>query len=213
MSTSGRKYTGSSSSSVNVTFNFYGLEDNTGYYIKAIGNTVDGTYLDTGYINFTASYITPESFNVFLVQNNCDDGYINYYSLAYVAYGDSNPSPPIYYNLDDSIGVNLTSSNSWVRWDSTNSNFIIPKNFTLKAWVLNPNLNSNLITLSNGEHSIRIWYGHYPFDNTKVIVSLVEDDSKYFVYSNLIPIPEVNQELCIQIRSVNGLFDVVLGVV
>lgn len=213
LSTSGVKYTGSSASTQNVSFAFYGLEDNTAYFVEGIGHTTGGTLLNTGLIGFTVSYIAPESFNVLVVQNNCDEGYVTYYSLAYVNEGSSNPSPPNYYTYQGETGVDLRAEGSWVKWDSSNSNFIIPQNFTLKAWVLNPNVNTNLITLSNGVDNINIWYGYYLSDYSKVIVSLTVNTNQYFAYSNLIDTPATNQELCIQIRKINNLYEVILGVV
>lgn len=213
LSTSGIKYTGSSASTQTVSFTFYGLEDNTAYFVEGVGHTVGGTLLKTELIGFTVSYVAPESFDVLLVQNNCDDGYITYYSLAYIIEGDSNPSPPPYFVSQGKVGVDLTGDGSWVKWDSSNSNFIIPQDFTLKAWVLYPNIDTDLITLSNGIDNIIIQLNYYPFDRTKLIASVSVNNNQYFAYSNLINKPSNTAELCIQMRKVNNLYEVVLGVV
>lgn len=212
LSTSGTKYTSSSASSQSVSYAFYGLEDNTIYYVRAFGHTSGGTSLDTGFINFSVSYTSPESYDLLLLRNNCNDGYITYYSLAYAIEGSSNPSPPTYSNNVGGVGVNLKNSNAWVEWNQTNSNFIITDNFTLKAWVYSPNINSNLITLSNSNYNIKIDYELYPFDTTKVIVSLLVDNG-YYIYSNPILIPQSNKVLCIQLRKINNIYEILLGVV
>ncbi len=211
ISSSGVRYTGSSASSQTVSFSFSGLEDGTLYYVEGVGHTVGGTIINTGLIDFTASYVPPESFNVFSLQNNCEEGYVAYYSLAYVIEGDSYPSPPVYETYNNKRGVNLRPSNRWVEWNPENSNFIIPQNFTMKAWVRIPVADRNLITLSENEN-ITVWYGYHPFDSTKVIVTLNVNE-EYFIYSNAITPPTSAQELCIQIRRVNGIFDILLEVV
>lgn len=212
LSSSGIKYTGSSSSTQSVSFAFYGLEDNTAYYVQALGHTTEGTLLDTGFINFTVSYIAPETFSVLLLRNNCDDGYITYYSLAYAIEGDSNPSPPIYSINAGGIGVDLTTPDSWVEYNQNNSNFIITENFTLKAWVINPNLDNTLITLSNENSSLSINCETYPLDNTQVIAVLIVDNG-YYIYSNPILKPSDGEVLCIQLRKINNLYEIILGVV
>lgn len=221
LASSGKKYTGSSASSQIVSFAFYGLEDNTEYYLRAFGTTVGGTSLDTGFIGFTVSYISPESFDVLVLQNNCEYGYITYYSLAYAVEGTSNPSPPSYVVNGGETGVDLTSSGSWVQFDSSTSNFIIPQNFTLKAWVINPIIGEDLITLTdeNGQ-TITLHYGYYPFSDSEVCVSLIirsydgtDYYNSYMCYSNLISVPTGSQTLCIQVRRIEDLYDVVIGVV
>lgn len=224
LSSSGTIYTGSSSSSQSVSFSFYGLEDNTAYYVRAFGTTVGGTGLDTNYIGFTVSYVAPESFNVLVVQNNCDEGYITYYSLAYGIEGTSNPSPPTYVTNSGEIGVDLRNDGSWVQWDSENNNFIVPEDFTLKAWVLNPTIGKDLIVLTDEKgQTITLHYGYYLYDTSKVYVSLLVKllyktaiyeryYNAYECYSNLIPVPNDGQNLCIQLRKLNNLYEIIIGV-
>jgi hypothetical protein len=212
LSSSGVKYTGSSASSQTVSYTFYGLEDNDIYYVRGFGHTVGGTNLDTGFINFSVSYTQPEAYSLLLLNNNCNDGYITYYSLAYAVEGSSYPSPPQYVLSQGEIGVNLVPNGYWVEYNQTNSNFIIPNNFTLKAWVVSPNFNSNLITLSNNDgHTIFINYEVYPFDSSKVMITVIVDNH-YFIYSNLISIPSNSDVLCIQLRKINNIYEVLLGV-
>lgn len=208
LATSGVKYTGSSASSLTVNYDFFGLEDNTVYYIRATGHTVGGTFIDSGYIQFTVSYILPETFNVLTVQNNCNDGYITYYSLAYVIEGISNPFPPTY--IDGK--VDLTSLGSWVKWDN---NFVVNDNFTMKAWIINPNVNTDLIRFQdvNG-YSITVGIYAYLLDGTKVCATLSAynglDGFDYFIYSDPIPMPSDNVMLCIQVRRINNIYEVLI---
>lgn len=212
LATSGTKYTGSSASSLTVNYDFFGLEDNTVYYIRAIGHTVGGTLIDTGYIQFTVSYILPETFNVLTVQNNCNDGYITYYSLAYAIEGTSNPSPPVYVDGK----VDLTSSGSWVQW---NDNFVVEDNFTLKAWIVNPNINTDLIRLQdiNG-NSITIGIYNFLLNPNQINATLSVYNGlsgslggfDYFIYSNPISNTGSNNSFCIQLRRINNIYELLL---
>lgn len=209
LATSGLIYTGNSSLSQTVTYNFFGLEDNTVYYIRATGHTVGGVSLDTGYIGFTVSYLQPESYDILFLQNNCQGGYINYYSQAYVIGGFSVPSTPT-YTIN---GINLTSNGSYVEW---NSGFSIPTDFTLKAWVQQPTLNSTLFTLyQDSDNYIVVYYIQDPMDSYKGIITLqvyMDGVPTYFAYSNSFTKPTASQELCIQIRCINNIYDVLAEV-
>lgn len=57
-------------------YTFYNLENNTVYYFRAIGETVNGIQLDTGYIEIDISYKTMPANIIFDVKNNYCEGYI-----------------------------------------------------------------------------------------------------------------------------------------
>lgn len=202
LSTSGVKYTGSSTSPITVSYNFFGLEDNTVYYIRAIGHTVGGTPIDTGFIQFTVSYVLPESFNVLVLQNNCNEGYITYYSLAYAIEGTSNPSPPIYINDT----VDLRADSSWVQW---NDNFVVSGDFTMKAWVINPNINTVLVNLYDENlGGIAVGFYSYLIDGSKICATA--NINNYFIYSDPIDILPLEGSYCIQLRRINNIYEIKL---
>ena len=209
LATSGVLYTGSSASSQTVTYNFFGLEDNTVYYIRATGHTVEGTVLDTGMIVFTVSYLQPEAYDILYLKNNCQEGYINYYSQAYVIGGYSIPVSPTY----TSEGIDLRTNGAVVGW---NSGFSIPTNFTLKAWVQKPNLNKILFTLYDEDNNyIDVSYLQDPISNSKGIIMLevyINNVLTYMCYSTSFTKPTSSQTLCIQIRCVDNIYEVLAEV-
>lgn len=206
--TSGLIYTGNSSLSQSVTYNFFGLEDNTAYYIRAIGHTVGGVSLDTGYIGFTVSYLQPESYDILFLQNNCQGGYINYYSQAYVIGGFSVPSTPTY----TTNGINLRNNGSYVEW---NSGFSIPTDFTLKAWVQQPKLGTTLFTLyADSNNYIIVDYIQDPVVASHGLIILqvyMNGQPTYFIYSNSFVKPSSSKVLCIQIRCIDDLYEAIVG--
>lgn len=210
LSSSGVLYTNSSASTYTASYDFLGLEDNTVYYIQTVGHTVNGTLLDTNLIEFTVSYSQPETYNVLVLQNNCDGGYITYYSLAYVIEGISNPSPPTY----TTDGVNLKNAGSYVIWQD---NYNIENNFTVKGWIKSANLDTTILMLSNGNNDyIEVQYITDPENSNKIRIALQVYSNNlpsYYIYSNSINKPNNNTVICFQIRRINNIYDIVIGVV
>lgn len=60
----------------NLSVNIPNLTDNTQYYIRAFGETVNGMKLDTGYIVFSVEYIYPETYSIFALENLYNQGVI-----------------------------------------------------------------------------------------------------------------------------------------
>lgn len=57
-------------------YSFYGLKNNTSYYFRAVGETVHGISLDTGYIKVNIKYKTLPANIIFSAENNYCEGYI-----------------------------------------------------------------------------------------------------------------------------------------
>ena len=211
LANSGVIYTGEADTlgtaiSNSYTYTFRGLEDNIGYYIQVTGHTTQGTIVTTGEIQFNVHYTTPEEYNLLFLRNNCNDGYITYYSMAHSIVGTSNTTP----TYIDNQAIDLTNSNNYVLW---NSNFILGNKWAVKAWVVEPNDDSRLITLTDIENNtIIIEYITDPSDNTKAIIT-VNVDNGYFIYSNSVTKPNSTQVLCFQVTRIDSFYDVVTEVV
>lgn len=186
---------------------FQGLENLTGYSVQVIGHTTGGTYIETTSVDFNVQYEDPEEYNVLYLQNNCNDGYINYRSMAYIIGGSSYPSSPIY--TDD--GINLLSTDSYVEWDA---GFVVPDNFTVKAWLEQPKINSVLFTMyKDNTNYIQVSYIEDPVDNTKGIITLdviMNNNKTYFIYSN--SFSNNANSICIQIRNIDDIYEVIVEV-
>lgn len=63
-----------------MNYTFYDLQNDTSYYIRAIGHTSHGMNLDTGNILFNVKYITIPANITFEVENNAKNGYITIFS-------------------------------------------------------------------------------------------------------------------------------------
>lgn len=122
---------------------FVGMSNNTSYFIRLTGETINSTKIDTGFLPFTVRYIQPTTFAICDLVNDCDNGYIQISSNIVAIDGKSNPEPPIY--IDDKE-VDLRDKDSWVQWDE---GFDIKNDFTMRAWGRDFNPYEPIITLSN----------------------------------------------------------------
>ena len=109
ISTSGIKYIGSSvAPPTSINYTFSGFSDQTSYYIRANGQTEQGTLVDTGLIAINVAYVKPNIFSIIELSNNCQGGYINIKSNLIEIRSSSNPSPPVY--VDNNTAVDARAS-------------------------------------------------------------------------------------------------------
>ncbi len=103
-------------------YSFYGLKNNTAYYFRAIGETVHGIPLDTGYIKINIEYKTLPANAVFSVENNYCEGYIKLISgikdIEYVFDNDN-------YELKDGLLTLKDNSLTYQNSFSINGDFVL----------------------------------------------------------------------------------------
>lgn len=208
IATSGTQYFGNPTVPPNVvSYKFGGLEDNTTYYITGEITTVNNTYVSTGFIQFTVSYTQPEAFSKLQLTNNCAGGYITVSSNVILLDGISNPDPAHYIDND---AVDLTSKGSWVEWKQ---GYTIQGDFTAKLWLTQPTDKSTLCIFSNETNQmIKLGYHIDQNDNTKVYADLIVD-GKYYIYTDSVTKPLPSQQICIQMRRIGNLYDILLEVI
>lgn len=202
LSTSGAVY------STDIQYTFYGLEDNTAYFIELIVNTVNGMTTSTGQILFNVDYIIPDFYTINQLENLCDTGQIQISSNIHVIVGSSNPSPPIY--IDDKE-VDLRKDGSWVRFED---GFSINNDFTLKLIGRDFKPNSKIIELSgnNGKLILNWVVDNFTFDEEKAFIELYcyNDDLtefKYYIKSNYISTPNATEDVFVWLRRIDNLYD------
>ncbi|MEI6296298.1 MAG: hypothetical protein WCO84_01455 [bacterium] len=193
-----------------ISYTFSGFDDNTVYYIECTGQTINGTPITTGKVQFTVDYIQPNVFTVLALENNKCDGYITIDSNIILVEGESNPSPPTYISAKE---VNLTQNGSWVKWSQ---GFDISNDFTMRIWGRSFTDYSTICTLSSATSEIKINYSKGYFNggaNMNAYIELVALDKTsehYYTYSNNITLPLTTEQLFVWIRRINNVFEVIL---
>ena len=227
ISSSGVKYSDSSAGSYSATYSFLGLTDNERYYIRVTGHTVEGTFLDTGYISFTVSYVQQETYNILSLQNNCQEGYIVYYSNAFSIVGYATEYAVLQtttYLGERSLVlfriVNGQILNATATWDS---DVAIENDFTFRAWYMVPEvireINSldyaemDLVVLQNQDNGdiikIKNVWDYSDTGNYTWLEAIVNDS--YFILSNEMPIPVSDDDLYImQLQRIDNLYNLEL---
>lgn len=205
ISTSGVIYVGDTSSlPLNISYIFSELDNNTRYYIQAIGTTEENTQILTELEYFYVQYIQPNIFSIVELNNNCDGGYITVKSNFSEIDGKSSPDPPIY--TDNNEAVNVTGIGDYILWDE---GFSINNDFTASLWGYNFNENSKIITFKNDENYFYVNYKNYN-EYLKYVELIVKNNNViYYIYSNPIVVLE-NDKLQIWIRRINELYEISL---
>ncbi|MEG0900161.1 MAG: hypothetical protein RSD67_05330 [Oscillospiraceae bacterium] len=203
IATSNNQYVGSSvPPPTNLSYLFSGFDDNSFYYIEGLGQTVNGTEITTGLIQFTVKYVKPNIFTIMELTNNCNGGYITAKSNIVLIDGESNPSPPIYIQNKE---VDIRGNNYYVQW---RKGYVINGNFTVKIKTRNVNENATICTFNNPSNDIiKVKYMVDNNDSTKVYIEVWVNDL-YYIYSSSIVKPTAQEQICVQIRRVRNIYEV-----
>ena len=191
---------------------FSGFENNTVYFIELNGVTINGTVVSTGLLQISVNYTQPDLFSLIELSNNCNGGYITLKSNIVLIEGSSNPTPPTFIEGKE---VDLTNSESWVKYDS---GYNITDNFLARAWVRKPTPYSTLIQFSNVNGQtieVRFMKGYeYTTDETmkayiEVIVTSLSGRN-YYIYSNYVDILSDDKYYTIWLTRVNNIYQIQL---
>ena len=181
--------------------------DNTSYYVKAYGQTINHMEIETDLILFHVEYITPELYSYMIVENRELYGDIQFTSFLVSIEGKGINGEPTFINNEYIDTVNGVA----IKFDE-NFNFsngiinLVGKNFTVNQ--------PFLIMKNNTYHTMTFtWkYGTYKQENDieKWYVELKCTDNKVITYhiSNLILPPSNEQLLDIQIKIVNNYINI-----
>lgn len=208
VSTSGVKFVGLSTPPPTiVTYEFGGFADNTVYYIKGFGSTINGTSIETSLTSITVKYIQPNIFAIVELSQNCTGGYVTVKSNMSNIEGTSNPNPPMY--IDDEA-VDLTEEGSWANWNQNQFDF--SGDWTLGVWGKDFTPHTNIIKLQNGlGDSVTLTYrqGYYQGGvvlQTYVDCMVASGGLIYYIYSNYIDNPLSTDTIQIWLRRINNIY-------
>ena len=190
-------------------YTFYNLTNNEFYYIRATGVTVHNMTVDTGYIYFNISYLTPPVYTLLGLENLRSAGAIRISPNIKVIGATCNPDPPIY--IDDKE-IDLTGDGSYVDFED---GFQINDNFLIQSIGRDFTPQSTIMELSNGEHNIKINYriGNFEGQNgNKAYIELKAYNvlTCYYQMSNYIDIPTPEQYIYMWIKRQNNRYELII---
>lgn len=210
IATSGVKYVGSSIAPptiINYTFNGFG--DKTNYYIKANGQTVQGTIIETPLISIDVVYTKPNIFSIIELNNNCNGGYISVKSNLIDIRSSSNPSPPVY--VDNNTAVDARSQGRYVEWSS---GFSLDDDFTVSLWGKNFNENSDIIKMAadNG-NSVVVRYRTNEDGTVYADATVTNGTAIYYIYSDSIAAPINDQKVQFWLRRIGYQYEIKIAAI
>lgn len=210
IATSGVKYVGSSVAPPTViSYTFNGFGDKTNYYIKANGQTVQGTIIETPLISIDVVYTKPNIFSIIELNNNCNGGYISVKSNLIDIRSSSNPSPPVY--VDNNTAVDARSQGRYVEWSS---GFSLDDDFTVSLWGKNFNENSDIIKMAadNG-NSVVVRYRTNEDGTVYADATATNGTVVYYIYSDSIAAPINDQKVQFWLRRIGYQYEIKIAAI
>lgn len=208
IATSGTQYVGSTTTPpTTISYQFTGFVDRTNYYIRAMGQTSQGTQVDTGLVAISILYTVPSLFSIVELNNNCSGGYVIIKSNLVEIGSKSNPDPPNY--TDDNTAVDVRGSGQYIEWSS---GFELNGDFTASLWGRDFNENSNIITMTDDlGNNIIICYRTNENNTVYADATVTNGDVIYYVYSDAIATPITTDKIQIWLRRIGNQYTIKLA--
>lgn len=182
------------------------LENANQYYIRAVGETVNGIPLDTGYILFTVAYTQAQVFSTLEVNNRADIGAIEIRSNI-ISTNGTGEHEVIYVD-----GEKADLRDNTVTY---NIGFEVNGDFSEVVRLSHPNPNQPFLTLSdkNSTTTITCIYREGVFHNSggkKAVIELKASSApgfNYVLYSNYFNIPGDSDSICYCISRIGNFYN------
>lgn len=179
----------------NLIYTYRGLNDDKFYYIRAIGNTVNGIQLDTGYIKIFVNYENPEDYKLIYAECDPKNSIVTYQTNFVVI----NPSDATEYEFD----------NGWINLiDKTlvyDKDFIVNGDFTMSIRGRDMYRNQTIMRASNENEGFTLSSYVYDDGQMRYKLSVPNGLCNYILYSNPI-MPEEQDIVTIHIRRINNVY-------
>lgn len=183
-----------------------GLENNTTYYIRATGETINHMSLDTGYVKFTVKYILPSYYSYLVSENDRRAGTILLSSFYVSIEGRTlDGSAPIFSEEDLVDTVN----GSGIIFDH---GFRIDNDFIMRLCFYPCGRNVSPLKLSNGLLDIILTERRGVYWNTNgeklyYELSIKSGNTYYIIRSEYVDIPDDTDVLYLWIKKKNNLYE------
>ncbi len=180
----------------NMNYAYRGLTDDRFYYIRAVGTTVNGILMDTGYIKIFINYQNPKDYKLIDVQCNEQNSVVTYQTNFVVI----NPSDmDTQYEYKDGF-INLIDKT--IVYDK---DFMINGDFTLSIRGKDMYRSATILKCANNTTSFTV--SSYIYDDGQMRYKLAVSNGlcNYLLYSG--PILPSNEDIVIiHIRRINNVY-------
>jgi len=195
-----------------ISHTFDGFNENSSYKISVDGETINGTKITSGLINFTTSFFYPEVYSLIELTNNCNYGYNRIKNNIIILDGITSPSIPIYIN---DTKLDISNIGDYVKWVD---GFLIQPNFLMRLW-MTPSLLGQFFNLSSSDSNIIIGdfvrnkpYGENSVKDYFTISGYENGLSKVFTYSNFVDPINNTSDLFLWIKKIDNDYECIIEV-
>ena len=180
-----------------LTYAYRGLEDDRFYYIRAIGTTVNGIDLDTGYVKIFINYENPEDYKLIYAECNEQNSMVTYQTNFVVI----NPSDTTTQYEYENGWINLLGKT--LTYDK---DFEFSGDFTLSIRMKDVYKTTTVLKCSNGSASFTLL--SYIYDDSSMRYKLVVPNElcNYILYSEPI-YPDYSDIVTVHIRRINNVYE------
>lgn len=179
-----------------LSYAYRGLEDDKFYYIRSVGNTVNGIQLDTGYIKIFVNYENPEDYKLIYAECNPKNSIVTYQTNFVVI----NPSDTTTEYEYENGWINLL--NKTLTYDKE---FIVSGDFTMTIRCKNMYRNQTILCPSNENEGFTLSSYIYDDGQMRYKLSIPNGLCNYILYSEPI-MPEEQDIVTIHIRRINNVY-------
>ncbi len=186
----------------NMNYAFRGFENETFYHIRAVGLTVNGIVLDTGYIRIYVKYKNPSDFSNIYAKCNDKNSVVTYATNFTVI----NPSTSDIPGHDDQYEYNNGFIDLIDKTLVYDRDFIINGDFTMSIRGMNMYRTTTILKCSNSNYGFTI--SSYIYDNGQMKYKLTVPNGvcNYILYSDSI-MPEINDIVTVHVRRINNVYE------
>lgn len=181
-----------------LTYAYRGLSDDKFYYIRAVGTTVNGIQMDTGYIKIFINYENPEDYKLIYAECNEQNSMVTY-QTNFVVINPSDTTAEYEYE------------NGWINLiDKTltyDKDFIVNGDFTMSIRGKDMYRNATILKCSNDTMGFTL--SSYIYDDGSMRYKLLVPNGlcNYILYSEPIMLEE-QDIVTIHIRRINNIYQI-----
>lgn len=180
----------------NMNYAYRGLTDDRFYYIRAVGSTVNGILMDTGYIKIFINYENQKDYKLIDAQCNDQNSVVTYQTNFIVI----NPS-----DIDEEYEYKDGFINLIDKTLVYDKDFIITGNFTLSIRGKDMYRSATILKCSNNMTSFTLSSYIYDDDSMRYKLAVSNGLCNYILYSDPI-IPSKDDIVTIHIRRINHVY-------
>lgn len=179
-----------------ISYQYKSFDNNTVYYIRCIGETVDNVSVDSGYYELLTDYVVSNSYNLFNVTNNDAGGYIQCNTNITLINGETNDDITIESGIADMIGKSVVYKEG----------FVLDGDFVIGLKIQNPMPNEIICRCTNNINSITLY--HYLYENLHYFKLSVDNGlNNYILYSDRFNLIE-DEIFSVYITRKNNLYQI-----